>query len=83
MKHRFTEKTAANRHAVQPARQLAFLPRFHGMRVTDRVQILVTRHDLLIDPGFVTSRARPNHLARKRYRFLSQTIFAPRPVGHA
>src|SRR5207247_11265306 len=31
------------------------------MRVTNRMQMLVTRHDLLIDPGLVTSRARPNH----------------------
>ena len=61
MKHRFTEETAANSHTIQSARQSALLPRFHRMRVTNRMQMLVTRHDLLVDPGLVTSRARPNH----------------------
>src|SRR5437868_15464845 len=31
------------------------------MRVTNRMQMLVTRHDLFVDPGLATSRARPNH----------------------
>src|SRR5207248_6490665 len=61
MKHRLTEETAANRYTIQSACQFPLLPRFHRMRVTNRMQVLVTRHDLLIDPGLVTSGARLNH----------------------
>src|SRR5205085_9155545 len=61
MKHRFTEETAANRHTIQTTGQSALLPRFHRMRVTNGMQMLVTRHDLLVDPGLVTSRACSNH----------------------
>src|SRR5436190_15879280 len=81
MKHRFTEETAAQCHPVQSARQLAFLPRLHRMRVTNRVQILVTRHDLLIDPGLVPSRARPNHLRERAVDFYLKRFSRPNASG--
>src|SRR5207244_3963306 len=82
MKHRFTEETAANCHPVQSAGQLAFLPRLHRMRVTNRVQILVTRHDLLIDPSLVTSCAGPNHLRERAIDFYLKRFSRPYPSGH-
>src|SRR6478752_7458463 len=81
MKHRFTEETAANCHPIQSARQFAFLPSLHRMRVTNPVQILVTRHDLLIDPGLVTSRARPNHLRERAIDFYLKRFSRPYPAG--
>src|SRR5207248_3787816 len=69
MKHRFTEETAANCHPLRSSWQLAFLPRLHRMRMTNCVQILVTGHDLLIDPGLVTSRTRPNPLGERAIDF--------------
>src|SRR5205814_5423016 len=81
MKHRFTEETAANCYPVQSARQLAFLPRLHRMRVTNRVQILVAGHDLLIDPGLVTSGTRPNHLRERAIDFYFKRFTRPDASG--
>src|SRR6476660_2386922 len=81
MKHRFTEETAANCHPVQSARQLAVLARLHRMRVTNLVQILVAGHDLLIDPGLVTSRARPNHIRERAIDSYLKRFSRPYPSG--
>src|SRR5438270_10520466 len=81
MKHRFTEETAANCHTVQSARQFAFFPRLHRMRVTNRVQILVTCHNLLIDPGLVTSRTRPNHFRERAINFYLKRFSRPDASG--
>src|SRR6266404_3053628 len=79
MKHRFTEETPANCNPVQSARQLPFLPRLHRMRVTNRVQILVTGHDLLIDPSLVASRTRSNHFRERAIDFHLKRF--PRPAA--
>src|SRR5438309_11111759 len=81
MNHRLPEETAANCHPIQSACQLAFLPRLHRMRVTNRVQILVTRYDLLIDPGLVPLRARPNHLRERAIDFYLKRFSRPYPSG--
>src|SRR5437870_9800331 len=69
MKHRFAEETAADSHTIQSAGQLAFLPRFHRMGMTYRMQMFVTRHDLLVDPCLLPSRARPNHFGERAVDF--------------
>src|SRR2546430_14640439 len=81
MKHRFPEETAAHCHPVQSSGQLAFLPRLHRMCMTNRVQILVAGHDLLIDPGLVTSRARPNHFRERAIDFYLKGFSRPYPLG--
>src|SRR4029077_8766653 len=47
----------------------------------NRVQILVTRHDLLIDPGLVASRTRPNHLRKRAIDFYLKRFSRPYPSG--
>src|SRR6185295_5130561 len=49
--------------------------------MTNRVQILVTRHDLLIDPGLVPSRARPNHLRERAIDSYLKRFARPYPSG--
>src|SRR5205807_7327265 len=63
MKHRFTEKRAADTDAVKSAGQFAFAPRFDRMRVTKLVQLLVALDDLAIDPSVVAFGARANDFA--------------------
>jgi len=49
--HAFAEKGAAQRHAVEPADQLAVDARLHAVRVPAFVQRSVKRADVWIDPG--------------------------------
>jgi len=49
--HRFSEKRAPEREAVEPADQLAVEPGFDRMRLTPRVQGGDSAFDLVIDPG--------------------------------
>src|SRR5262245_16702764 len=62
MEHRLAKERATNRNAVEPAGKLSLLPRFYRMRVAERMQIFVARDDLLVDPGFITARARPDDI---------------------
>src|ERR1700730_10444612 len=61
MKHRFAEKGAADRDAVESAREFVLAPRFDGMRVTKFVQSFVTLDDLGIDPGILSFGAGANN----------------------
>jgi len=48
--HRFAEKGAAERDAVEPTDQLVLLPAFDAVRVADLEQAVVTRLDYRVDP---------------------------------
>lgn len=48
--HRFAEKGAAERHAVEPARELAIQPAFDAVRMAELEQTVVARPDYGIDP---------------------------------
>src|SRR5438552_17315087 len=78
MKHRFTEKSAADcdtiksagefarRTAgrVRPTGGLAARPRFDGMRVAELMQPGVALDDFAIDPGVFAFRARIDHVRK-------------------
>src|SRR5258705_13278046 len=81
IKYESPKEPPAISHTIQSARQFALLPRFHRMRVTNCMQMLVTRHDLLIDPGLVTSRAGPNHLRERAIDFYLKRFSRPHPSG--
>lgn len=49
--HRFAEKGAAERHAIEAPDQLASLPAFDAVRMTEPKQAVVTRLDQRVDPG--------------------------------
>ena len=48
--HRFAEKGAAERDAVEPARELAVQPAFDAVRMAELEQTVVARADYRIDP---------------------------------
>ena len=48
--HGFAEKSAAERHAIKPARKLALQPAFDAMRVPQPEQPVIARLDDRIDP---------------------------------
>lgn len=48
--HRFAEKGAAQRHAVEPADEFAALPAFDAMRMAEAEEPLVARLDHRVDP---------------------------------
>ena len=61
MKHRFPKKRASNCDTVKAAGQLAFLPSFYRMRVTELMQTRVALDDLVIDPRIFPFRAGSDH----------------------
>src|SRR6266550_5722297 len=75
MKHRFTKKDAADRHAVESAGELAtgrvrptgglaVSPRFNRMRVTELMEPDITLDNFAIDPCVFTRRAGLDHVRK-------------------
>src|SRR5437773_8608487 len=64
MKHRFTEKSAADRHPVKSAGELAARPRFDRVRITKLMQPGVALDDFAIDPCVLAFRARIDHVGK-------------------
>ena len=65
MKHRFPKKCASNCDTVKAAGELAFLPSFNRMSVTELVQARVAFYNLPINPCIFPFRAGIDHF-RKR-----------------
>ena len=85
MKHRFTEKSAADRDSIKSSSDFAFSPGFDGMRITQLVQSSVALHNFTVDPGIFTFRAAFDYLRKTRVdlnfeKLLSQD--APQCVWH-
>ena len=66
VKHGFSKKRAADRHAVEPARELAIAPRFHRMRIAGSMKCEVAFDDLLVDPRLGALAAGTDHLVENR-----------------
>src|SRR6266571_8507201 len=64
MKHRFTEKCAADRHPVKSTGELALSPGFDRMRVTEIVQPHIALDNFTIDPSILTFRASLDHVRK-------------------
>src|SRR6266487_537918 len=78
MKHRFTEKRAADCDPVKASREFAFSPGFDGMRVPKLMQPCVALDDFRIDPGILAFRARIDHVRKGIVDLDFEKVFSQR-----
>ena len=84
MKHRFPEKRAADRDAVEAADEFVSRPGFDGVRMAELVQLRVAGDDLVVDPGVGAALRRPGSRRRSGCRSESRSpARGVRVSGHA
>src|SRR5581483_1340565 len=79
MKHRLTEKRAAQRDAVKSTSEFAVPPRFDGMSVAEPKHFDIALDDIRVDPRGFASRAAFKHFGKRGIDFDFVDFFSQRP----